>query len=312
MLWIIVFIISMVALVKGADWFLENAEKIGLAAGLSPFIIGVTIIGLGTSLPELASSIAAVIRGVTEIVPANAIGSNITNIFLVIGVAAIVGRRLSVKRSLIDVEIPLLTLSTVLTFGVLWDRKVTFFEALLLVIAYIIYLLYVFYYKDESEASEVALEQVERPKLVAKNSVFLLIGASFLIVGAHFLIHSVVKLSEVFNISPALISITAVAFGTSLPELVVSVKAARAGKTEIALGNIFGSNTFNALAVIGIPGLFTNLHLDEKTFTIGMPAFALATFLFAFSGISRRIYLWEGAMYLVIYVFFIVKLFNLA
>jgi len=112
------------------------------------------------------------------------------------------------------------------------------------------------------------------------------------------------------NIATGVIAITAVAVGTSLPELLVSAKAALQKKSEIALGNIFGSNVFNALVVIGLPGLFHVLPVDDQTFTIGVPTMALATLLFVISGISRRIHIWEGAFYLSVYVLFIAKLFN--
>lgn len=128
--WIIVFIISLVVLVKGADWFLESAERIGLSLGLSPFIIGVTIVALGTSLPELISSLIAVSKGVTEIVAANAIGSNIANILLVVGVSAILAKKLVASKSLIDLDAPLLAISTVLVLGVLADKKVVFIISL--------------------------------------------------------------------------------------------------------------------------------------------------------------------------------------
>lgn len=327
LLWSIVFIIALIVLIKGADWLLGSAEKIGLAIGLSPFIIGVTIIGIGTSFPELISSLVAVFKNVTEIVPANAIGSNIANILLVVGLSAIVGRRLVVTKSLIDIDLPLLAISTVLFLGIVWDKQVTFFEALLLIIAYGIYLLYTVIHKDEEESGE-ALEvlpsrlirrkhillkrkEIERPRLGGKDFLLLVIGIIGLVLGAKYLIEAVIKLSELLNISPGIISITAVAVGTSLPELIVSIKAAWQKKSEVALGNIFGSNVFNLLAVVGIPGLFKTLIVDNPTFLIGLPIMALAIFLFIISGISRRIHAWEGAMYLMVYIFFIGKLFNL-
>jgi len=113
------------------------------------------------------------------------------------------------------------------------------------------------------------------------------------------------------NIGTGVIAISAVAFGTSLPELIVSIRAAMKHKVEIALGNIFGSNVFNALAVIGIPALVKNLEVDDKTFYIGVPTMALATLLFIISGISKKIYMWEGALYLMLYILFIGKLFAL-
>ena len=119
-----------------------------------------------------------------------------------------------------------------------------------------------------------------------------------------------VQLSTILNIATGVIAITAVAIGTSLPELLVSVKAALSKKSEIALGNIFGSNAFNTLVVIGLPGVIYNLSIDDKVFFVGIPFMALATLLFVISGISRRIHMWEGAFYLLMYILFVAKLFN--
>jgi len=149
-----------------------------------------------------------------------------------------------------------------------------------------------------------------RPKLIAKDFIFLIFGLLFLIFGAKYLIDALVNLSAMLSIATGVIAVTAVAIGTSLPELLVSVKAAINKKSEIALGNIFGSNVFNALVVIGLPGLFRVLPVDNQIFIIGVPTMALATLLFVISGISRRIHMWEGAFYLLLYVLFIAKLFN--
>jgi len=325
--WVIVFAVSLFALVKGADWLLESAEKIGLSIGLSPFIVGVVIVGIGTSFPELASSFVALFQGVTEIIPANAVGSNIANILLIVGVSAVIGKRLTVTKSLIDLDLPLLAASTILLLIVVWDMQVTFFESLLMLIAYGVYIAYTIIHKDDipdgNENVEVLPSRMDRrstelseglatrPALTAKDFVFLFFGVLGLVFGAQYLIVSVVALSSLLNIGAGVIAITAVALGTSLPELLVSAKAALNKKSEIALGNIFGSNVFNALVVIGLPGLFKTLVVDAQTFAIGVPVMALATFLFIISGISRRIHMWEGAFYLILYVLFIGKLFAL-
>lgn len=321
--WVIIFLVSLAVLVKGADWLLQSAEKIGLAAGLSPFIVGVVIVGLGTSFPELVSSIAAVFKGVTEIVAANAIGSNIANILLIVGLSAVFGGRLAVTKNLIDLDIPLLAVSTALFIGVAWDRQIVLAESILLLIIFGIYLFYTIFHKDGEEEETLpgrperrkhitgpGKKEILKPKLVAKDFILLIIGVIFLMIGAKYLIDSVIKLSEIFSIGAGVISLAAVALGTSLPELLVSVRAAWQKKPEVALGNIFGSNVFNALVVVGIPGLFKTLHLDEQTFALGLPVMAGATFLFIVSGISRRIHVYEGAMYIVIYIFFIGKLFE--
>jgi len=304
--WITVFIVSLFVLVKGADWLLASSEKIGLRAGLSPFVVGVTIVAFGTSLPELISGFVAVMDGVSEIVVANAVGSNIANILLVVGISAIVGKRLSVSKDLIDLDLPLIALSTAIFLLVAFDGSITFFEAMFLVITYLIYLGFSLIYKDD----EID-EKVKRPKITPNDILMLVIGIVGLSVGAKFMVDSIESLSLILKIAPGIIAITAVAIGTSLPELIVSVKAAIRKQSEVALGNIFGSNIFNVLAVVGLPGLFGTLIIDEKTLTLGLPVLLMATILFIISGISRRIHVQEGALYLMLYVIFITKLFGL-
>lgn len=323
--WIVIFVVSLIVLVKSADWLIGSAEKIGLAAGLSPFIVGVTIISLGTSFPELITALFAAYKGVTDVVVSSAIGSNIANILLVVGVSAIVGRKLVVTKSLIDLDLPLLAIGTVLLLGVVWDKQITFGESLLMIVTFGVYLLYTVLYegiaKESDEVSEVlpsrkerrkaAQKEPVRPKLAVKDFVFLFTGITGLAFGSKYLIDALINLSEALNIATGVIAITAVALGTSLPELFVSVKAAFQKKSEIALGNIFGSSVFNSLVVIGFPGLFFSpLEIDEQTFLIGVPTMALATLLFVISGISRRIHIWEGAFFLSVYILFIAKIFS--
>lgn len=305
--WVIVFVVALIVLVKGADWLIESSEKMGLALGLSPFIVGVTIVGIGTSFPELISSFVAVFQGVPEVVVANAVGSNIANILLIVGVSALIGRRLIVSKDLIDLDLPLLAATTVLFLGVLWDAQITIGESILLLLTYGVYFLYTLFAKDENEKKE---EKIEKPKLVPKDFVFLALGIAGLVFGAKYLIDALIELSTMLNIATGVIAITAVAIGTSLPELLVSAKAALRGKSEVALGNIFGSNVFNALVVVGLPGLFSALPVDEKTFLIGVPTMAIATLLFVISGISKKIYIWEGFFFLSIYILFVAKLFQ--
>lgn len=319
LLWVGVFILSLAALVKGADWLLVSAEKIGLALGLSPFIVGVVIVGAGTSFPELISSLVASLQGATEIVAANAIGSNIANILLVVGVSAVLGRRLVVTKDLIDLDLPLLAISTVLFLGVAWDGRVSFVEALMLLAGYGVYLAYSIIHKEEvehekklpSRATRRHEKAQKKPGVSVADYIWLAVGATALVIGAKYLVDAVIELSEIFNIATGVISLVAVALGTSLPELLVSAKAALARKSEVALGNIFGSNVFNILVVVGIPGLFNELSLDASTLSIGLPAMALATLLFIISGISRRIHIWEGLFYLLFYTLFVGKIFTL-
>ncbi|MDD2913643.1 MAG: calcium/sodium antiporter [Candidatus Pacebacteria bacterium] len=327
-IWTAIFFLSVFVLVKGADFLISNAEKIGLSMGFSPFIIGVTIVGLGTSFPELITSFVAAFKGAQEIIVANAVGSNIVNILLVVGLSAIVGRKLVVTKSLIDIDLPLLAIGTVLFLGIVFDKEITIGESFLMVITYGGYLLYTAFHREEDDDKEeeefsgilpsrqtrrkekVSLKNEARPKVSYKDFLILFAGIVSLLLGAKYLIDSLVELSKILNIAPSIIAVTAVSLGTSLPELIVSVKAALKKKAELALGNIFGSNVFNMFIVVGLPGLFFSLTVEDQIYTIGIPTMALATLLFVISGISRKIHMWEGAFYLSLYVLFIAKLFN--
>lgn len=306
-IWIGVFIIALIALIKGADWVLESAQKIGLALGMAPFLVGVVIVGFGTSTPELVSSLFGMWQGATEIPVANAVGSNIANILLIIGLSAIFSRSaLAVNKNLIDLEIPLLVLVTIFFYGVAYDGVVTVAESVFLLLGFVVYLLYSFFHRDGVEEATVT----EKPRVSIKDVVLLLVGFLFLIAGAKYLIDAVLVVSEMIGISVGIITILAVAVGTSLPELIVSIKAALAKQGEISVGNIFGSNVFNVLLVVGVSGLFGTQTLDAATMTYALPMLLVATFVFIISGISKKIYVWEGAFYILIYALFVAKIFG--
>jgi len=311
--WILIFILSLALLVKSADWLVESSEKIALYLKISPFIIGVTIVAIGTSMPELATAFASTLKGATEIVVATVIGANVHNIFLVIGLAAILARRLMIKRSLIDLDLPLLAISTVIFLSVAYDGEITWQDGLLLLITFLIYLAYTIYERKE-EKGEVkgiveiipgSVEKVE--KLNLKVFLFLILGVIGLVIGAKYTVESALQLANLLKLLPSVIAIIGIAFGTSLPELLVSVRAAWKKKYEIALGNIFGSNVFNILIVTGLPAFVTTVKIDQITLTIGFPFLIAATLLFVISGISGRIHIWEGSLYVLAYIVFCLK-----
>jgi len=304
--WILVFVISLALLVKSADWLLESSEKIGLKLGLTPFIVGVVIVGIGTSLPELISSLFAVFEGVTEVVAANAVGSNIANILLIVGITAIISKKIVITKDIINVDLPLVILSTILFLITAYDGIITKAESIILIFGLLAYIWFSVKFKDGEEEVDLSVTAEVKPM----DYSLLIVGVIGLSVGAKYLIDSVISLSSILNIAPGIISITAIAFGTSLPELLVSIKAAIKGKSEVAVGNIVGSNVFNILGVVGIPGLFAVLYLDEKTLWIGLPVLLLSTLVFVISGISRKIHAQEGIFFFLIYLLFIVKLFG--
>ncbi|MEA1937343.1 MAG: calcium/sodium antiporter [Patescibacteria group bacterium] len=329
--WVAVFIVSLIVLIKSADFFTESSEKVGIDLKIPPFIVGIAIISLGTSLPELATSVVAVFKNETEIVAANAIGSNIANILLVIGIASIVAKKMSIKRSLINLDLPLLACATTLALFILLDGKVVFLEGVVLLLAYLIYSFYIISSGKERKilshtaSHEKNVHHHKRAKLktfkkfwnykpkIEIGVILTLIGSAiFIYLGANYTVESIIKISEILNIGTSIVAMSAVSIGTSLPELVVSVGAVMKRKYEIALGNVFGSNIFNTLIVIGTPALICDLKVDEATFSIGIPFLIGATVLYVFSGISRKIYNWEGMMYLMIYLLFLIKIFGIA
>ncbi|MEX0917042.1 MAG: calcium/sodium antiporter [Candidatus Paceibacterota bacterium] len=313
--WILIFVVSFIVLLRGSSLLIRGAEKIGLAFGLPPFVIGVLIVGVGTSLPELASAVAAVAKGVTEVVTANAIGSNITNILLVGGILAVVGKRIEITKSLRSSELPLFVVSTALFLGVVFDGEVSFIEAILLVAAFVIYLLYSLAGKGGvstvgKELGEEAKKETKKGKAIPSPKAvgIFTLGLAGVFLGAKFLVDSLLEIASIFEISPALISLTALALGTSFPELFVSLRALFDKRPELAIGNIFGSNAFNILLAVGVPAMVTPLFLDSMTLFIGVPILAVASFIFLISGIAGRLNRWEGFMFLVLYVFFVLKL----
>ena len=328
--------ISITVLVKAADFFTESSEEIGLSLKISPFMIGIAIVSIGTSLPELATSVIAALQGQTEIAAANAVGSNIANIFLVVGLASVVAGKLKVKRSLINLDLPLLATTTTILVFILSDKQVTFIEGLILLSTYLIYFFYIISSNKERDILEHRETEEEKrdkrkftfpptkasrnrflkklwgykPKVELGVFVTLIVSVIFIYIGAKYTVESLIEIAKSLNIETGVIAMSAVAIGTSLPELVVSIRAALKRKYEIALGNVFGSNIFNSLVVVGVPAMLGTLVVDDKTFYIGVPFLIAATLLYLFSGISKKIYNWEGLMYLVLYVLFLLKIFG--
>ncbi len=302
--WSIVFLVTLFALVKSADYLVESAQKIGLFFKMSPFVVGVLVVGIGTSLPELASSVFAVLQGAPELVVSNAIGSNIANIFLIVGLTAILAKNIKVGKELVDLDIPLLLLVTALFLVLAFDSEISRFDSVFLLAG----LLYYLTYSVSSKSGAAEQKQVTKQEFY-KEALIFLVSLAALVLSAKYLIVSVLNMSALLGIAASAITLVAVALGTSLPELFVSISAVKKGQADMALGNIFGSNAFNLLAVVGLPAAFAKLPIDALTYSIALPLLLLATLLFAFSGISRKIHSFEGVFFLIIYVYFVTSLF---
>ncbi len=310
LLWTIYLAAALFALVRGADMFVVGAKQVGASLGMSKFAIGVLIVGFGTSLPELASSVAAALDGSTEIVVANAVGSNITNILLVVGVLAALGGRVVIKRDLIKTELPIFFIASTHFLAVVWDGTVDRLEAVLLLGTFCAYMWYLFVEARTEDSVELKKSTGRVERLEAKSIAFILVGIAAVLLGAHFTVENVVNIATSMAVPLGLVSIVAIALGTSLPELFVSLNALKTGEAELAIGNIFGSNAFNILIVIGIPALITPLVADDVVMQLGVPVLLAASLIFFVNGLARQIMRWEGMMMLLFFGFFLIKLTN--
>ncbi len=320
-IWILIFIFSLAVIVKSADIFSDSAEKIGLAIGIPAFIVGVTIVSIGTSLPELIISILSIIEKSPEIVLGNAIGSNITNIFLILGIAGIIGKKLEVTYDLIHVDLPLLVGSAFLVSLMALDGEITRFEGLILTFGSVIYLLYTINTKKrrdlkEKQQDKKIAEEIKdehditkpKPKLKKRSFLLLIITSIFMFVAAEYMVQSINAIAEIIDVGKEIIALSVVAFGTSMPELSVTIALARKKHSEMVLGNILGSSIFNSFAVIGIPALFSGLVVTQTIITLGLPMLIIATLLYFFTTQEKQLTQWEGWLLIMFYLFYIGEL----
>jgi cation:H+ antiporter len=302
----LVAVIGMAVLIKGSDLFVDSAEKLGLILGLSPFIVGVLILGIGTSLPELAASLVAVFNGDTGIVAGNAIGSNIANIGLIVGFTAFIAGNINLKEDISSTDLSFLVGSSLLIWFVFLDGSMTLFEAVFFLVSLVLVIVYTLNTGSDEEKDEEAI----REKISLKDILWVIIGLGMVIAGAKFAVDSIIHLSVEAGVSTEIISLGMVALGTSLPELAVSITAAKKGRPSVAIGNVIGSNLFNAFAVLGIPALITSISVSEQMISIHIPFLLGMTLLFSFMCIAKKFTRWEGALLLIFYAIFIARLFD--
>jgi cation:H+ antiporter len=304
LLYIGLFVVSLTVLLRASDWFVDSAEEIGLSLGISPFIIGLTIVAFGTSLPELATSIASVLDGHSEIVVSNVVGSNITNIALVLGLVAVVVGRIEQEYNIWHIDMPYLWGSAFIMWFVLQDLHFSIFEAVLFIIGIVIFLSYSI--KGNESTDE------EKPEAGWRSYLFVVIGIVLVSLSAKYTIDSISKLSEIAGIEEEIIALSAVALGTSLPEVIVSLNAARKGKTSIAIGNVLGSNIFNTYVVMSIPRFFGPLEIPAEVQSFYLPLMIAMTVLFGIMTNNKKVTRWEGAVLLMFYLFFVGEMFRRA
>ncbi len=242
-----------VLLVKGADWFVEGSSGVADKFGIPQLVIGLTIVAMGTSAPEAAVSITAALKGNADITVGNVVGSNILNIFIILGIASVI-TSIAVAKTTIRYEIPIMLAATLLLLGFGYTGgTLNLLEGILLWVCFIGYLGYMFVMCKKGQMQVEEIETVHSPtwKLLAQG----VIGLALVVWGSDVTVDAATSLAEMFGMDERFIGLTIVALGTSLPELFTSVVAARKGKADIAIGNIVGSNIFNILFVVGTSAL---------------------------------------------------------
>lgn len=258
---IALLIVGFVMLTKGADWFVDGSSALAFRLGIPQLVIGLTIVAMGTSAPEAAVSITSALKGNEGITVGNVVGSNIMNILLILGIASVIVP-LAVQKSTRMIEIPYMIAITVL-FGVLGytGEMVTRVEGGILWIAFLIYLGYLLWMAKKGKEDN---EPDEKQKSLPVQLLMILVGLVCIVLGSDFVVDGATEIAKVIGISERIIGLTIVAFGTSLPELVTSIAAARRGNADIAIGNIVGSNVFNILFVAGTSALISPIVFESK------------------------------------------------
>lgn len=289
-----------IILTLGAEALVRGASSIALRLGITPLVIGLTIVAFGTSAPELAVSVKSALAGNSGIALGNVIGSNIVNIGLILAITALI-RPIEVQSQMVKRDIPLMILASMLFWGLLLDGELSLIDGAVLLSLMVGYL--VFSYISSKNTTDADGEVIEEgPKNPLLSMLFIAVGISMLVGGGILFVDGAVDLAKVFGVSEVIIGLTIVAIGTSMPELVTSVIAAFKGQSDIAIGNIVGSNVFNILGILGVTAIVnpvSALGFQPLDFIV-MLALAIVVLPFAWSGykIGRR----RGAVLLFSYI----------
>jgi len=305
--WSLVFLGSLFLLIKSSDYFVDASLIIGNYLKIPQHIIGITLVALGTSLPELASSIATVLKGSSEVVLSTVVGSNTSNILLILGITAIASKKIDINLNELKRFLPFLILSVVWLIIACFDSVFSRFDALLAITLMVIFIATCMFKnnsdKEEKEHTATNTENIKKQVLIFCASI------AAIYFSAVYLIESLQNISALLGIGEDIIALSALALGTSLPELVVTINATRKAKHSVAIGNIVGSNIFNSFAITGIPALIQPLLVTQNVTQFSLPIMAVATLLFLLFIIDSKITRLEGFCLVTGYMVFICWLF---
>ena len=306
------FVGGLAFLVLGGDWLVRGASRLAVSIGITPLVVGLTVVAFGTSAPELAVSVQASIGGQADLAIGNILGSNISNILLILGMSAVVAP-LFVSQQLIRLDVPLMIGVSIVAFALSLDGRVSTWDGWFLVVALVAYTGFAIV-NSRKETKKIheqyAKEFGERPadesrSTMGKDLALIAVGIGGLVLGSRWLVISAVSVARYFGVSELVIGLTVVAIGTSLPELATSVVAAMKGERDIAVGNVVGSNLFNILSVLGLTAVVVpnGVPVPMAALTFDFPvmiAVSIACLPIFFVG--SRIDRWEGALFLFYYI----------
>ncbi|MGL4191526.1 MAG: calcium/sodium antiporter [Vibrio sp.] len=308
---VVLLFIGLAILVWGADKLVFGSAALARNIGISPLVIGMTILAMGSSAPEMMVSATAALEGKTDTAVGNVLGSNIANIALILGITAMV-KPLSIGSAVIRRELPIMLGVTLIAGMILWDNYLGFYEGILLIGLFSVFILVMLQIsrKEQSHGDTLLDEQASEIPAGVNNRhalFWVIVGLILLPLGASMLVDNAVVIAKYFGMSDLVIGLTIIAIGTSLPELAASLAGALKGEDDMAVGNIIGSNVFNILAVMGIPGLLNPSLLSSQAMgrdfwvMLGVSLLLVALVL----GKRRQINRWEGALLLSCFIGYI-------
>ena len=305
---IVWLLVSLVILYYGAEGLVSGAASLAKRIGISPLVIGLTIVSIGTSMPELIVSVKAAMNGQSAISIGNVLGSNFFNIGIILGMSALI-YPLAVKRQLLKLDVPVMIFTALLFFLVFLDHEISHVEALvfiLLLLSYISYLLFIS--KKNKPVEEEEEEEIRQTKHWILDILFIGVGLLALVYGSDLLVVNATVIAGRLGMSEAMIGLTIVAAGTSMPELATSVVAAMKKRSDIAIGNVVGSNIFNVLLILGVAGLIQPISTPEINYVDGLFLIGISLLLWLFMKAGSRIKRWQGASFIAFYmIYFFIK-----
>lgn len=301
----IIFIVSLAALLYASKIFTDSAEKLGKYYKLSSFVIGIFIVGIGTSLPELITSVIAVKNNQSEIVTGNLIGANIANLLFISGATVILNRKsFEIKSPYIFIDLHYLIGAYIIYTMIAFDGIIYWFEAIVGAVAFVFYSIYLIRSGNLDFANVSHNHKTHFPIM----ALLMIIGASVVIYfSAASTLDSLVLIAIGWGIDSSIIALTLLSLGTTLPELAVNITAIRQGKSEMAIGNVLGTAVFNTFMIPAIASLFGSIIVPQYLLTFSLPVMLATGILFYMVAQDKRISVWEGWLFIFIYILFIMQ-----